>query len=326
MDGVIGRRSTVTRWLVKLSGVLPILLVALTVISPASAAEEHPIAVIYPDIGEPYRQIFTEIISGIEDKLGAPVASYAVNADTNISVLKTSLNLENTKVVIALGRQGMQAAKQLNNRIKVVVGGVLTVPENDSDDQPVISLTPDPALLFARMKALMPSMKRVFVVYDPSFDTWLMKLAEPAANAQGLELVSYKAKNLRKAFEYYQQIFSRADSRSDALWLPQDPTTVEESSILPLVLQDSWNNNIAVFSSNFGYVQRGVLFSLYPDNAGLGKRLAVLAQDLLTPDGNGRHGLMPLRDVQSAVNARTAKHLRIDTSRLKSFDKIFPEQ
>lgn len=179
MDGVIGRRSTVTRWLVKLSGVLPILLVALTVISPASAAEEHPIAVIYPDIGEPYRQIFTEIISGIEDKLGAPVASYAVNADTNISVLKTSLNLENTKVVIALGRQGMQAAKQLNNRIKVVVGGVLTVPENDSDDQPVISLTPDPALLFARMKALMPSMKRVFVVYDPSFDTWLMKLAGP---------------------------------------------------------------------------------------------------------------------------------------------------
>ena len=185
MDGVIGRRSTVTRWLVKLSGVLPILLVALTVISPASAAEEHPIAVIYPDIGEPYRQIFTEIISGIEDKLGAPVASYAVNADTNISVLKTSLNLENTKVVIALGRQGMQAAKQLNNRIKVVVGGVLTVPENDSDDQPVISLTPDPALLFARMKALMPSMKRVFVVYDPSFDTWLMKLAEACRECPG---------------------------------------------------------------------------------------------------------------------------------------------
>ena len=138
--------------------------------------------------------------------------------------------------------------------------------------------------------------------------------------------MAYKAQNLRKAVGYYRQIFSQADGRSDALWLPQDPTTVEDSSILPLVLQDSWNNNLAVFSSNFGYVQRGVLFSLYPDNAGLGKSLATLAQDMLTLGENGRHGLMPLRDVQSAVNSRTAKHLGIDTSRLKNFDKLFPDQ
>ena len=73
----------------------------------------------------------------------------------------------------------------LNNRVKVVVGGVLTVPDNELHGQPVISLTPDPALLFARMKALMPSMKRVFVVYDPAFNGWLMTLAESSARALG---------------------------------------------------------------------------------------------------------------------------------------------
>ena len=104
------------------------------------------------------------------------------------------------------------------------------------------------------------------------------------------------------------------------------PTTVEDSSILPLVLQESWNSNIAVFSSNFGYVRRGVLFSLYPDNAGLGKSLAGLAQDILVTGDYGKHGLMPLRDVQSAVNSRTAKHLGINPNRLQSFNKIFPEQ
>jgi putative ABC transport system substrate-binding protein len=307
-------------------GVMLSIFAAVTVTPSASAAEGNQIAVIYPDIGEPYREIFTEIISGIEDKVGAPVASYPVSTDTNISELKTSLNLRGTKVVIALGRQGMKTAELLNNHVKVVVGGVLTVPENGLDGQPVISLTPDPALLFARMKTLMPSVKRVFVVYDPGFNGWLMKLAESSARAQGLELVTYKAQDLRKAVGYYQQIFSEADGRSDALWLPQDPTTVEDSSILTLVLQESWNNDLAVFSSNFGYVQRGVLFSLYPDNVAMGKTLAGLAQDIVVTGDYGKHGLMPLRDVQSAVNARTAKHLGLNLNRLQSFDTILPDE
>jgi putative ABC transport system substrate-binding protein len=299
--------------------------VVLLVTTPVWAAANVPIAVIYPDIGEPYRGIFTEIISGIEDKVGAPVANYPVRADTNISVLKTSLNLQNTKVVIALGRQGMNTAEELGSAIKMVVGGVLSVPEHGLHGQPVISLTPDPALLFSSMKALMPTVKRVYVVYNPNFNGWLMKLARDAARAQGLELVTYEAQDLRKAVGFYQKIFSEADGHSDALWLPQDSTTVEESSILPLVLQESWNNDLAVFSSNFGYVRRGVLFSLYPDNVGLGKSLAGLAQEILISGDYGKHGLMPLRNVQSAVNARTAKHLGLNPNRLKSFDTILPD-
>ncbi len=173
-----GRAAFKCRTFAFLHGVILLILAVLAITSPASAAETSPIAVIYPDIGEPYRQIFTEIISGIEDKVGAPVAEYPVSTDTDINGLKTSLNLQNTKVVIALGRQGMQTAELLNSHIRVVVGGVLTVPENGLDGQPVISLTPDPALLFARMKLLMPSMKRVLVVYDPDFNSWLMALAE----------------------------------------------------------------------------------------------------------------------------------------------------
>jgi putative ABC transport system substrate-binding protein len=307
-------------------GVLLLIFTALTATSSAWADGGSTIAVIYPDIGDPYREIFTEIISGIEDEVGAPVADYPVRADTSISVLKSSLKQQNTKVVIALGRQGMNKAEELNNAIKVVVGGVLSVPENELHGQPVITLTPDPALLFSRMKALMPSVKRVFVVYNPNFNSWLMILARDAARAQGLELVAYQAQDLRKALGYYKEIFSKADSRSDALWLPQDPTTVEESSILPLVLQASWNNDLAVFSSNFGYVRRGVLFSLYPDNVGLGKSLAGLARDILISGDYGQHGLMPLRNVQSAVNSRTAKHLGLNPSRLRNFDTILPDQ
>lgn len=291
--------------------------------TPAWAEEEVPIAVIYPDIDEPYRGIFENIIEGIENKAGTRVANYPVRSDTDISGLKAILLRQNTKVLIALGRQGMKVGLGLNNDFKVVVGGVLTVPENETREVLVISLTPDPALLFARMKSLKPTAKRVFVVYDPGINGWLMKLAAEAADARGLELVAYEAKDLRSAVRFYEKIFSEADSRSDVLWLPQDPTTVEESSILPLVLQSSWNQNIAVFSSNVSHVRRGVLFSLYPDNLGLGKTLAGLAQDIMLTGEYDKRGMMPLHDVLGAGNLRTAKHLGI---KQQNFAVTFPEQ
>jgi putative ABC transport system substrate-binding protein len=290
-------------------------------------AAADAIAVIYPDIGEPYREIFEKIIEGIEDKAEIPVAKYPVSANTDIAALRNSLLRQNTKVEIALGRQGLVTAKALNDGIEEVVGGVLTMPEEEARGQSVISLAPDPALLFVRMKALMPAARRVFVVYDPGFNGWLMKLAKEAARAQGLELVAYEAHDLRSAVRFYQEMFSQADGHSDVLWLPQDPITVEEGSILPLVLQKSWNQSIAVFSSNFSHVRRGVLFSLYPDNVAMGKSLADLATTILNSEGDSAsHGMMPLRDVQSAVNLRTAKHLGINTGRQAGFDIAFPEQ
>jgi len=307
-------------------GVVLLFFTALAVISPAWAAGEDRIAVIYPDIGDPYREIFTKIIEGVEDKLGARVASHPVRADTDVRVLKASLMRQNTKVVIALGRQGMKAATELGGGIGVVVGGVLTVPENEARGQPVVSLSPDPALLFARMKALMPATKRVLVVYNPAVNGWLIKLAKEAARAQGLELVAHEAQDLRSAVMLYQEIFSAANGHSDVLWLPQDSTTVEERSILPLVLQESWNKNIAVFSSNASHARRGVLFSLYPDNVALGKSLAGLAQDILASGDYGTRGMLPLRDVQSVVNLRTAKHLGFNPGSQQGFDTILPEQ
>src|SRR5450759_1396048 len=322
----ISRWLMVTKALLQLLGAVLLVFAVQAATSKAWAAREDTIAVIYPDIGEPYRRIFEEIIQGIDDKVGNRVATYPVSSNTNIDALKAGLLSQNIKVVIALGRHGMNAAAQLNNGIRVVVGGVLAVPENEARVQPVISLTPDPALLFDRMKMLMPTAKRVFVVYDPALNDWLIKIAKEDASAKGMELVAYVAQDLRSAVRSYQEIFSTANGRSDVLWLPQDFTTVEESSVLPMVLQESWNKNIAVFSSNFTHVRRGVLFSLYPDNVALGKSLASLAQGILASGDYGRRGMTPLRDVQSAINLRTAKHLGIMPSSQQDFDSTFPEQ
>lgn len=283
------------------------------------------IAVLYPDIGEPYRSVFTKIIEGIEDKTKVRVASYAIGSNQNAAELNAELKRQNVRVVIALGKNGLKAAHAIDHsNINIVAGGVLAVPENEARGIAVHSLAPDPELLFSRLKVLVPQAKRVHVVYDPHQNAWLVALARPAAKALGLELVLHEAADLKTAIQQYQAIFANAEAR-DALWLPQDSTTVEESTVLPLVLQEAWNRNVTVFSSSLAHVKRGILFSLYPNNLELGRNLANSALGQLASNTEPAPGVTPLKDVLLAVNLRTASHLGLNINNKQGFDLVFPE-
>lgn len=294
----------------------------------ALAGGEGTIAVVYPDIGEPYRSVFTKIIEGIESRAKTQVVSIAVGGDTDAAMLRNMLKARDCRVVIALGRQGMRAVDSLNREFGVVVGGVVSVPEDEAKDLAVVSLSPDPSLLFARLKGLVPTARRVHVVYDPRQNGWLIRLAREAAREQGLELVAQEARDLKAAVRLYQELLAAADTERDVLWLPQDATTVEEGAVLPMVLQEAWERRLPVFSSSFGHVKRGVLFSLYPDNVGLGKNLAGSALGYLASGESAGRGVTPLRDVQMAVNLRTAKHLglKLSSQQQRSFDLVFTGQ
>lgn len=284
------------------------------------------IAVVYPILGEPYHSIFASIIDGIEDNAKSAMRTYPVAANTDPAELNAQLRRNGAKVVIALGRQGLKAASALDRELPLVAGGVLSVPEADSRAMTAISLTPDPALLFARLRSLLPGIRRVVVVYHPQNNEWLIRLAREAARAQGLELVAHEARDLASAARLYESTFASSDSKRDAIWLPQDSTTVDETTILPLVLKESWNRNIAVFSSSFLHVKKGALFALYPNNLELGRSLAWSALAHLSGDPR-RRGMLPLRDVHIAVNVRTAGHLGLSLSyqQQRAFDAIFPE-
>lgn len=284
------------------------------------------VAVVYPDLGEPYRSIFATMIEGIQDGAKSAVHLYAVAPNTDTAELNAGLRRHGAKVVIALGRQGLKAVSAIEREIPLVVGGVLAMPEGDHRSVTGISLTPDPALMFSRLRGLVPSVKRVTLVYNPQHNEWLVRLAREAARAQGLELIALEARDLASAARLYENTFAGSDGKRDAIWLPQDATTVDETTILPLVLKEAWNRNVPVFSSSFLHVKKGALFALYPNNVELGRTLAASALGVLAGDPR-RRGMFPLRDVRLAVNVRTASHigLSIGYQQQRSFDAIFPE-
>lgn len=293
----------------------------------AAGGSIGPIAVLYPDIGEPYRSVFSKIIEGIEESAQTKVSSIAVGSNFNAQAISGELKRQDVRVVIALGRNGLKAASALDKEFGVIAGGVVSVPDTDVRNGAILSLAPDPALLFARLKALSPKTQRVYVVYEPRQNAWLIKLAREAARAQGIELLAQEASDLKSSLVIYQNFFATADPKRDALWLPQDSATVDDSLVLPLVLQESWSKSIPVFSSNVSHVKRGALFALYPNNVELGRNLATSALGLASGSPVAR-GVLPLRDVLTAFNTRTASHLGLASSNAQQqgFDLLFPEQ
>jgi len=285
------------------------------------SAAAQSLAVLYPAIDEPYRTVFAEIIQGIEEQSRARAHAMPLPASIDATQLRM---MKDDKVVIALGRQGVKAATAMESQPEVVIGGVSAMP--DAGQRPGISLTPDPLLLFGLLKTLLPGVRRVIVVYNPKANEALVRQAREAARVHGLELVALEANSLAAAARIYEAQFVASDARRDALWLPQDSTTVDEATILPLVLKESWNRALPVFSSSVLHVKKGVLFGVYPDNLQLGRDLAALALAIRN-GATVRRELAPLRAVHTALNLRTASHLglRIVASQQRNFDAIFPQ-
>jgi putative ABC transport system substrate-binding protein len=284
------------------------------------------LAVLYPNVSEPFRSAFISMIQGIEERTRLRVRSYPVDPRMDAAELNAQLHKNGTKVVIALGRQGLNVAATLDRDITVLVGGALLLSDAEIVNVNGISLTPDPALLFSRLRTLLPEVKRVIVVYDPRKTEWLLRLARDAARSQGLELVAHEARDLGHAAQLYTSLFNTADSRRDALWLPHDTTTVEEGTLLPLILKESWKSGMPIFSSNVLHVKKGALFAMSPNNVELGRSLASSALGLMAGEVR-KKGVQPLRELHTAINLRTASHmgLNIGYQQQRTFDFIFPE-
>ncbi|MEN8129291.1 MAG: ABC transporter substrate binding protein [Pseudomonadota bacterium] len=287
-------------------------------------AETQRIAVLYPDISPPYRDVFLDIIKGIEDVAKDSVKIFDIKKDFDEKLLRHDLEEAQIDVVIALGNRGLNAARKLPNVFDVVVGAVFLTPDNKSDVSAGISLNPDPEILFRQLKELAPRVRRVSVVYNPEHSGWLIERAEKAAKQSALSLNAMPARNLKEAAALYRDLIRDADS-SQAFWLLQDSSILDQRVILAMILKKAWDKQFVVFSGNPGHVRKGALFSLYPDNIGMGRSLGSIAINRFQTDKR-KDETVPVRDLLIAVNTRTAKrmNLKFINAIRREFDLVFP--
>lgn len=285
------------------------------------------IAILYPDIGEPYGSVFMAITKGIESELTNSPRVILIS-ENNLEQVRTQLINENIGACIALGRTTLDQFESLQLDIPLVRGAILdpNVPKTSGDSPLGISLTPDPAFLLKQLKRMAPQVKRVTVVYSDPRGQALIERAVAAGQRLNLTVVARNTEDLLAAAAMYQSVIPGLGPQ-DALWIPQDPQAVDDKVILPMLLNAAWAQNFILFSSNADHAKRGVLYSVYPDNFAMGRKLGRIAEQRVggVP---ANAGMQPLDDLLIAVNLRTAEHLRLNlnSDQVRSFDLTFPQR
>jgi len=300
------------------------------------------LAVLYPEIREPYRQVFLSIAEGVSDKYAGTTTLLSLEKGESKEAINNRLKEHNIDAVITLGRRGLNVIDLLPSNMPkaVVVGGVVVHP--NGYELSGISLTPSPERLLSTLLKLQPKVKRVYVIYQPGPGEWLIKRAERVSKELGLTLTTMAASDIHEKAIQYRSLLGNMKRETDALWISHDSSRLDKS-IMGVVLEKSWRKKLTVFSSNLVDMKRGVLFSLYPDNHAMGGSLASMIGSMekkirLTSTSNAgveyddqsilNFGISPVRDLLTAVNLRTANHIGLHFSKRQrsEFGMSYPPQ
>lgn len=291
--------------------------------APVGQAE---IGIIFPDVSTSYKEVVKQIVLGIESR-AAPgeVKKYVYTHEGERLALLRRLESMRDSQFIALGRGGVELAQQAGLR-RVIVGGLMMEPGErlmgpGQIPYPLISLQPEPEIFFRKLREFVPSVKRVFVVYEAHKETRLIALAREAARARGIHLEALESDGMRASARLFKMILREAQPVHDAIWLLQNESVLDERTLLPFILQEVWERRLILFSSNPSHVKRGSLFAVYPDNFKLGQELLTL-----TRRNEDLRAVELLRGIAVAGNLRTASHLGLDETmqQREQFDMVFP--
>ena len=161
---------------------------------PSVVCADVQVAVIYPEVDQPYAKVFEQIIDEIKQEKGLDVNTYVLREAYDTGAVKRWIIQQKAQTLVALGQRGVDVVEHLD----------IDIPSDNSNfhgnrDQAQnklvsgISLTPDPDLLFQHLKQMAPGIKRIHVVYNPDRYQWLIDYANKAATKRGLKIVANAA-------------------------------------------------------------------------------------------------------------------------------------
>lgn len=288
-----------TRWLLRAC-----LVVSLLCASLSSAVGKEPIAVVYPEVREPYATLYRDYARGIREGTDHTVETIVISANGD-GPWRQRLSDAGFALFVALGNNTVRRLRGLDADIPLV--GALTTRESDVELDGGLLLRPSAQVYLDNLFAISDSVRKVFVVYDPGRDAELIEAARKILEARDIAFHALPAGDLRQAAARYREIFRNADPHS-AVWLHSDKRLLD-SSLLSFILDVAWEKRLVVFSSNPIFVQHGALFAIYPDSRAIGRELGAIASRVAAGE---KVPLATISHVRLAVNDRTRSHLGLE--------------
>jgi putative ABC transport system substrate-binding protein len=246
----------------------------------ATPLQSPYVCVLYPKVEEPYARVTNEILKGIWERLSVPKpCTIELSEQADKHVVQSWLSSRAPSVVITLGRLATQLFETSGSRLPYVIGA-LDISPDTRPHASGISLAVDPGVMFDQLRNMAPMVKRVFLVYEPGHDHWLLERAKKDTSAYGLELHAEPAANVMQGAERYGHLVQIAEPHTDAIWLTLNNVIIDDHSLVPYLIEQAWYRKVIIVSNKLEHARWGVLFATYPNNRALGQRLAETALTL----------------------------------------------
>jgi len=159
---------------------------------------------------------------------------------------------------------------------------------------------------FRAMRSVLPSLKRIGVLYDPEKTGHLVDEARLLAKSMGLDLVVKQVNTEKEVPPTLRALLSQVE----ALWLVPDSTVLTEDS-LKFVLGTALDFNVPVIGFSSELVRSGALVGLSVNYEDVGRQAGLLAKKILSDQARPFATTFPPERLHLALNLKTARFLGI---------------
>lgn len=292
-----------------------ILLITLTILSPSHA--EDIAAVKSVDI-LPYR----DAVKGFKEVVKANVYEYVMDGYNNLILIRLT-ETQGTDLIFTLGTDALTLVKDEFRDIPIVFTFVLNPADAIKSRSPHITgidINIPPEEQFNALLQVVPQVKRIGVIYDPSKSQSIINEAETAAKKLGISLVSRKIDSKSEAIN----AITMMEGNVDAIWMAPDTTAITPESIKYMLLF-AFRNRIPLIGISDKYVKDGVLLALSFDSEDIGRQAGEIANSILSGGDIKKFSLVKPRTFKFSINLNTAEKIgiKIPERVIQIADKVY---
>ena len=227
------------------------------------------------------------------------------------------------RLIVAIGPLAAQVARENLRDVPMIFVMVSNPPKHGLQGANLagVSLDIPVQTQLARYKALVPTLKTLGVIYDPTKTGAMVTEARGTVNTLGFQLLSAPVSTPKEVPAALRSLLGKID----ALWMVPDDTVVTPDSFKFLLLT-ALENNLPFVTVSDIFVEAGALASLSPDYTDVGRQGCQLATDL--ESGRLRPAdamVVPPAKVNLAINLKTASKigLQLPPEVIQSANKVY---
>jgi putative ABC transport system substrate-binding protein len=230
------------------------------------------------------------------------------------------MHLSSHDVVVAIGTTAFKKVKALKNPAIVYI--MVISSEADRDQSPNISgvsMDIAPAAVLKSIKEVIPSAKKIGLLYNSRYTLSYVNEAKQAARSAGINLA---ARQVHDPSEIVAALDEMHDGM-DVLWMLPDPTVVSEETV-DYMLRYSIQHSIPIFTFSKKYVDMGAIASLGMDPYDMGGQAAEVVERIMKGEGDGDGIRVYPRAARLSINVKAAEKmgLKIRDEVLRKVGKV----